>query len=207
MATIAPAQPTVVPAPAVPPGWVPQSLYRLTLEQYEAMVEAGILTTRDKVHLINGYLVKKMTHKPPHATADILCGDELDRVIPPGWYVRPGKPVRLPNVSSEPEPDRSVVRGSVRDYASGHPGPPDIALIVEVSKSSLDDDRNQAEIYGAAGIPFYWIINLVDGQVEVYSNPGPTGYGTLEVLAPPHVLPVVIDGVKVGEIAVADILP
>jgi Uma2 family endonuclease len=79
--------------------------------------------------------------------------------------------------------------------------------VVEISDSSLDDDRNLAEIYGAAGIPFYWIINLVDGQVEVYSNPGPTGYGTLEVLGPPHVLPVVIDGVKVGEIAVADILP
>ena len=64
-----------------------------------------------------------------------------------------------------------------------------------------------APIYGAGGIPVYWIANLIDGQVEVHSNPGPTGYATHEVLAPGHVLSVVLDGVEVGEIAVGDILP
>ena len=64
-----------------------------------------------------------------------------------------------------------------------------------------------ADIYGAGGIPVYWIVNLVDGQVEVYSDPGPDGYRTHEVLAPRHVLHVVVDGVEIGEIAVADILP
>jgi Uma2 family endonuclease len=209
MATIAPAQPRIGPAPAVPPEWVPQSLYRLRLEHYEAMVEVGTLTTRDRVHLINGFLVAKMTQNDPHAAVDELCGHELERVIPPGWHVRGGKPIRIPRPGrdSKPEPDRSVVRGQVRDYLRRTPAPKDIALVVEVSDTSLADDRNQSEIYGAAGIPFYWIINLVDGQVEVYSNPGPTGYGTLEVLAPPHVLRILIDGVQVGEIAVADILP
>jgi Uma2 family endonuclease len=76
-----------------------------------------------------------------------------------------------------------------------------------VSKSSLDEDRAMAGIYGRAGIPVYWIINVQDGQVEVYSNPGPTGYGSIAVLAPPHVLALVIEGTEVGEIAVADILP
>ena len=209
MATIAPAQPKPGPAPAVPPEWVPGSLYRLTIEQYEALVEAGILMTRDRVHLINGLLVAKMTQNDPHSTADILCGDELGRVIPPGWHIRPGKPIRIPRPGkdSKPEPDRSVARGRARDYGRHSPTPTDIALVVEVYDASLDDDRNQSEIYGTVGIPFYWIINLVNGHVEVYSSPGPTGYGTLEVLAPPHVLPVVIDGVQVGEIAVADILP
>ncbi len=64
-----------------------------------------------------------------------------------------------------------------------------------------------AGVYAGAGIPFYRIINLVDGQVEVHSNPGPTGYASFEVLAPPHVLRVVIDSVEVGEILVAGILP
>ena len=209
MATIAPTQPRIAPAPAVPPEWLPRSLYRLTLEQYEAMVEAGILTTRDRVHLINGLLVAKMTQNDLHATVDELCGHELERVIPPGWHLRGGKPIRIPGPErdSKPEPDRSVVRGQVRDYLRRTPAPNDIALVVEVSDTSLDDDRNQAEIYGRSGIPSYWIINLVDGQIEVYSNPGPTGYAALEILAPPHVLRVVIDGVEVGEIPVADILP
>ncbi|HZW33154.1 MAG TPA: Uma2 family endonuclease [Isosphaeraceae bacterium] len=206
MSTVAVPQPRTSPAD---PGWVPSSLYRVTLEQYEAMVDTGIFTGRDRVHLINGFLAAKMTENDPHATADLLCGDELERVIPPGWHVRPGKPIRIPSPGrdSKPEPDRSVARGHVRDYSRRSPGPADIALVVEVSDTSLSDDRNQAEIYGRAGIPFYWIINLIDGQVEVYSNPGPSGYQSLEVLAPGHVLTVIIDGVAVGEIPVADILP
>jgi Uma2 family endonuclease len=76
-----------------------------------------------------------------------------------------------------------------------------------VSETSLDEDRKMAEIYGKAGIPVYWIVNLVDGQVEVYSDPGPSGYRSHEVLAPGHALRVMIDGVEVGEIPVADILP
>jgi Uma2 family endonuclease len=187
--------------------WVPSSLYRLTLEQYEAMVDSGIFTGRDKVHLINGYLVAKVTQDTPHATADDLFGDRLNRVISRGWYLRVAKPIRLPTESSEPEPDRCVVRGGIRDYSARHPGPADLALVVEVADSSLDDDRKQADIYGRAGIPVYWIINLIDRQVEVYSNPGPSGYQSLEVFVPPHVLTVIIDGVEVGEIPVADILP
>jgi Uma2 family endonuclease len=79
--------------------------------------------------------------------------------------------------------------------------------MIEVAKSSLDDDRVMAGSYGRAGIPCYWIINVIDGQVEVCSNPGPSGYGSVEALAPPHVLLVVIDGVEVGAIPVADLLP
>ena len=87
------------------------------------------------------------------------------------------------------------------------PAPADVALIAEVSVSSLDKDRALADIYAKAGIPIYWLVNVDDGQVEVYSNPGPSGYQTHEVLAPGHVLSVVIDGAEVGEIPVSDILP
>ena len=130
-------------------------------------------------------------------------------MIPPGWYIRGAKPIRIPSPGrdSKPEPDRCVVRGAIRDYSRRSPGPTDVALVVEISDTSLDDDRKQSEIYGRAGIPFYWIVNLVDGQVEVYSNPGPSGYLSLDVLALRHVLNVIIDGVEVGEIPAADILP
>ena len=189
------------------PSWIPSSLYRMSLEQYEAIVDSGIFTGRDKVHLINGYLVAKMTQNTPHATADDLCGDRLDRVIPPGWYIRANKPIRLPTEASEPEPDRCVVRGDIRDYSTRHPGPADVALVVEVADSSLEQDRKMAEIYGRAGVPIYWIINLIDRQVEVYSNPAPSGYKSLDLIVPPHILNVVIDGIDVGEIPVVDILP
>lgn len=205
MSTMAPTQPMA--PPATDPGWIPSPLYRLTLDQYERMVESGIFNAHDHVHLINGYLVAKMTQNDPHCTADDLCGEELQRVIPPGWYIRPAKPIRIPSQASKPEPDRCVVRGSIRDYSRRSPEPADIALVVEVSDSSLDEDRKQVGLYGRAGIPVCWIIDLIHGQVEVYSNPGPSGYGAMDVLMPGHVLPVVIDGVEVGQIQVADLMP
>jgi Uma2 family endonuclease len=206
MSTIAPSQPTL---PDPDPGWIPSPLYRMTVGEYEAMVGSGALKSRNGFHLINGYLVAKMTQNPPHRVAAELCGAELVRIVPADRYhVATAKPVRLPGRDSEPEPDRSVVRGSIRDYGDHHPGPGDIALIVEVADSSLADDRKLAtEVYGPAGIPVYWIVDLVHRQVEVYTDPGPVGYRATQVFAEGQSVPVVIDGQPVGRIAVTDILP
>jgi Uma2 family endonuclease len=185
-----------------------ESIYRVSLEQYESMVRSGIFTKRDRIQLVNGFLVAKpMTQNPPHSTADDLCGQALDRICPPGWYVRAGKPVRLPNTTSLPEPDRCLVRGQVRDYLARDPEPTDIALVVEIADSSLAEDRAMATIYGASGIPIYWIVNLVDRQLEVYSSPSPAGYQSCGILKPGGRAPVVAGGVEIGQIAVADILP
>lgn len=187
--------------------WVPAPLYRLSLEQYEAMVESGAFSARDRFHLINGYLVAKMTQNDAHCTADDLCGAALSRVIPSGWYVRPAKPIRLPSQVSKPEPDRCVVRGTIRDYSQRSPEPADVALVIEIADSSLGEDRKLARIYGGSGIPAYWIVNLVDRQVEVYTLPYPDGYHSREDFIYGQSLPVVLDGAEVGRIAVADILP
>ncbi len=187
--------------------WVPSPLHRISLEQYEAMVESGIFTARDRIHLIKGYLVAKMTQYSPHSTADDLCGEALGKVIPAGWYVRPSKPIRLPEQVSEPEPDRCVVRGTIREYSRRHPGAADVGLVVEVLDSSLRENRKMAQIYGASGIPVYWIVNLVDNRVEVHTEPSSVGYSTITVFPAGQSVPVVIGGVEVGQIAVSDILP
>jgi Uma2 family endonuclease len=206
MSAIASASP-VLPAPE--PGWVPAPLYRLSVDQYEAMAASGAIPTSHRVHLINGCLVTKMTQKPPHVVVDDLLGVELARVVPGRRYhVRGAKPVRLPSRHSEPEPDRCVVRGRILDYAEQHPGPADIVLVAEVADSSLATDRKYAtEVYGPAGIPVYWIVNLVHRQVEVYTEPGPAGYGSCAVYPEGQSVPVVIRGRQVGRIAVKDILP
>ena len=112
-----------------------------------------------------------------------------------------------PLAGQHPAPDLAVVRGTPAGLPDRYPDAADVAMVAEVSISSLDEDRAMADIYAAGGIPVYWIVDVDDGQVEVYSDPGPSGYRSHEVLAPGHVLPVVIDGVEIGEIPVADILP
>ncbi len=206
MSTIVPPPPTI---PTADPGWIPSPLYRMTVEQYEVMVASGAFSKKDRFHLINGYLVAKMTQNPPHVIADDLLGAELARIIPADrYYIRVAKPIRLPDRDSEPEPDRCVARGTIRDYEGRHPGPDDVALVVEVADSSLAEDRTlAAEVYGPAGLPIYWIINLVHRQVEVYTDPGPGGYRSRAVYSEGQSVPVVIDGQRLGEIAVADILP
>jgi Uma2 family endonuclease len=178
----------------------------MTLEKYEEMVKCGAFSDRDRFHLINGLLVEKMTQHDPHATADELSGRALDRVIPPGWHVRAGKPIRLPP-DSKPEPDRSVVRGSVRDYRDSSPGPGDVGLVLEVSVSSLAEDRKQAIVYAASGIPYFWIVNVRDRTVEVYLDPTASGYKVRTDYTPGERLPVILDRVTVGEVAVDDLLP
>ena len=127
------------PRPPTKSAWFPGPPFRMSLEKYEAMVDSGFLTERDKVHLINGVLVAKMARNDPHATADLLCHEALAAAIPPGWHVRPDKPLRLPP-DSKPEPDQAVVRGSVRDYARRTPCGADVGLVVEVADTSLEND-------------------------------------------------------------------
>jgi Uma2 family endonuclease len=193
--------------PPVSAEWIPSPLYRMSLERYEALVDSGLFTKRDRLHLINGLLVSKMTKKPPHVAACDLTRAALDGLALAGWYTRAGDPVRLPP-DSEPEPDVALVRGTIRDYSDRHPGPADVALLVEVADSSLTVDRKKmAGVYGKAGIPVYWIVNLVHRQVEVYSGPDPNGYAACDVYKPGDTVPVVVDGKNVGQIAVDDLLP
>jgi Uma2 family endonuclease len=203
---------TLATMPAMPiqpagPIRIPSPLYRMTLEKYESLIASGVFNKRDRVHLINGYLVTRMAESPLHSAISEVIRLALQALLLAAWHIRGDKPLRIPAQSSMPEPDLVIVRGASWDYQARYPEPADVALVVEVSLSSLDEDRAMAEIYGKAGIAIYWIVNLVDGQVEVYTDPSPSGYRSHEVLAPGHVLSVVIDGVEIGEIPVSDILP
>jgi Uma2 family endonuclease len=201
MATIT--RPPVAPSPALVP-------YRLHVDQYDAMVAAGILTKRDRLELIEGLLVTKMGKGPKHEAASGLCGRAIERVIPPGWHVRKEAPVRIPD-HDEPEPDLSLVRGDFRDYVGHHPSPADVALIVEVADTTLAEDRTvKGRIYARARIPSYWIINVKGrvGSIEVYTRPTRTrGYRNHVDYRVGQEVPVTIDGREVGRIAVADLLP
>ena len=148
---------------------------RLSVEKYEAMVASGAFTKRDRLELIEGNLVEKMTQNPPHSVTVGLCDDVIRVSLPAGWHTRQEKPVRIPERDSMPEPDVSVTRGKRADWLHRHPGPADVALVVEVADSTVEDDRAMALTYGGGGVPVYWLVNVRDRQIEVYSGPsGPS---------------------------------
>jgi Uma2 family endonuclease len=202
---------TLASMPTQPAGpiRIPWPLYRMSLEQYESLIATGFFTKHDDVHLINGYVVNRMAESPEHgAVCDVIRRTmEVILLAVAGWHARGQNGLKIPSQVSIPRPDLAIVRGDWRDYLNRYPESRDTALVAEVSVSSLDEDRAMADIYAAGGVPVYWIVNVDDGQVEVYSDPGPSGYQSHEVLAPGHVLSVMVNGVEVGEIPVADILP
>jgi len=186
------------------PSWGPQDLYRMTVDEYERI---GGMLNDDRVELIDGYLVKKMGKKPPDISAVENVLQAWTPLLPAGFFCRKEDPVRIPDFD-EPEPDVAILRGSRQDYGGRIPEPTDVALLVEVSETTLARDRGPKLLnYAKAGIPVYWIVNLVDHQVEVYSSPSPDGYQVHRDFQPGQDVPVVIDGVEVGRIAVADLLP
>lgn len=186
------------------------SLAKFSVARYQRMVETGILTAEDKVELLENYVVLKMPRNPPHDGTIQIVDAALARHIPSGWRLRCQLTVELPD--SQPEPDFALVRGDVRTYLSRHPKAADTALLIEVADSSLlRDQRDKSRIYARAGIPVYWIINLVDRRVEVYTQPsGPTAipaYGAFQTFQPADQVPLVLDGTTVTSVPVADLLP
>ena len=185
-------------------------LLRLSVQQYHAMRRAGILTEDDRVELIDGLLVSKMTKNPPHSLATELTRRALDDALRSAglagaWHVRSQEPITTSD--SEPEPDVSVVAGSVRDYHQAHPGPGDVALVVEIADESLRRDRgDKLAIYARAGVAAYGIVNLADRVVELYREPEGERYLRCEVCSVGETVTLEVGGAALA-IAVDRLLP
>jgi Uma2 family endonuclease len=189
--------------------WPPLPPYRFTVEQYHRMIEADVLSENDRVELLDGWILPKMTHKPPHDVAVSLAQVELMPRMPAGWVLRIQSAVTT--AESEPEPDAVVARGPARRYVRAHPRPRDIGLLVEVADATLGYDRGfKGRLYARNRIPVYWIINIRESRVEVCTEPrggrAPAyrqrvDYGMKESV------PLILDGREVGRIAVRDLLP
>jgi Uma2 family endonuclease len=185
-----------------------EPVWRFSVEQYHQMVRLGILGDDDPVELLEGWLVYKMPKNPPHRATTKLTRNALEAIISEDWYVDTQEPVTL--IDSEPEPDVVIVRGNTRDYLDRHPGAQDIALVIEVSDTTLERDRtSKKRLYARAGIPVYWIINLPEQQIEVYSEPviEEVIYQRRQDYALSDRIPVAIAGQIIGHLSVGDLLP
>ena len=188
---------------------VPVKTRRWRRVEYDRLVELGMFTG-ERLELLDGLLVVREPQKSPHAAMVGQVGHVLEVAFGAGWHVRLHAPVALDD-DSEPEPDVAVVPGRYRDYVAGHPARP--VLVVEVAESSLRFDRRvKSRLYARAGLRELWIVNLVDGAVEVHRRPQRAsrvrdgwGYRSIEVLRPPAIVtPLAAPNAR---ISVADLLP
>jgi Uma2 family endonuclease len=169
------------------------------------MIDSGVFDDEDQFELIEGTLVQKMTKKRRHSSGSEKSWRAVQALLPAGWHVEIEKPVRIPQRDSMPEPDVAVVRGDIDDYLDLDPGPDDLALVVEVSYSTVRADRALAATYLGGGVPVYWLLNVRDRQLEVYTlDAGPQAPKTLRES---DSVDLMIAGAVAGQIAVADLLP
>ena len=198
------------PVAVVPSVTLSRALYRMSVEQYHEIARQGIITGSDRVELLEGLLVQKRTIYPPQRWTVRRLLKTLGRNVPPGWFEDSQQPITLDD--SEPEPDGMVIRGDPDQYPDRHPGPREVGLVAEVADSSLDEDRGRTKrIYARANIPVYWIVNLVERQIEVYTDPTGPGenpdYLQRNDYGPNDVIPLILDGQEVARIPVSDLLP
>jgi Uma2 family endonuclease len=154
----------------------------ITVAEYDRMIEHGILTAEDKVELLNGVIIEKMTKGIKHAAlndsiAEIFREKLGDRVV-----VRNQNPIVLDDYS-EPEPDIVLAQPPRRQYLERHPTPEDILLVVEISDTTIKNDReNKGSAYARAGISQYLLVNVNNNTVENYRQPSLDGYQNKETL-------------------------
>ena len=174
----------------------------LSVKAWHAMIRDGLAP--DRAELIRGVIVEKISKSILHAKLSDHLVDLFKFALHKSHWVRQEAPLTFND--SEPEPDVSVVTGLRQQY-SEHPivAP----LVIEVSVSTLSDDRAMAEIYAEAGVVEYWIVNAAARRIEVYREPHEGAYGSVQTFAPGQMLtcaalPVTVDvGALFAELPVA----
>ena len=211
--TTTPAIAPPLPAPAVtgppvaatPPEPQVPKVRKFTVAEYYRMGEVGILSPEERVQLIEGEIIVMPPIGPGHASSVALSIHAFSRPAGDQFIIQVQNPLHLAD-GSEPEPDVMLLRPRADYYAAAHPTPADTFVVLEVSDSTLDYDRNRkAQVYGRAGVAQTLVLNLPEDCIENFTEPGPPGYGRhtihrrgdkIQLVALPYL-----------ELAVEDLLP
>ncbi len=156
----------------------------LTVAEYHKMVEVGILDPDDRVELIKGEIIKMSPLSSLHTSHVKRITSLMYQLLSNRVTISVQDPITIED-HSEPEPDIALLTFSEDFYAERHPGPEDVLLLIEVADSTLaKDQRLKLPLYAEAGIVEYWIVNLVDHKLEVYTNPEDNTYTSTSIYSP-----------------------
>jgi Uma2 family endonuclease len=156
--------------------------HRFNVKEYYRMAETGVLSPTARVELLNGKIIDMSPIGPFHGGLVKRLSRFFTLKANGRWQVSTQDPVHLED-HSEPEPDVALLKPSPDDYTNRHPHSSDVFLLIEVSDTTLDYDREEKiPAYGRAGIIEVWIVNLNHACIEVYRDPHFTGYGSKTVL-------------------------
>lgn len=148
----------------------------ISVEEYDQMIEHGILTDEDKVELLNGVIIEKMPKGIQHAALNDLLAEIFREKLGNRIVIRNQNPIVLDDFS-EPEPDLVLTKPPRETYFKRHPGAEDIFLIIEISDTTLGRDRFAKGLaYAKAGIGQYLVLNVQEESVEDYRQPGADGF-------------------------------
>lgn len=149
---------------------------RFTVAQYDRMGRVGILTEDDRVELIDGEIIEMNPIGGWHASDVKRWAQHFVLTFSDIAQVGIQDPVYL-DEHSEPQPDLTLLIPRPDFYASGHPRPSDILLLVGIADSTLAFDRGvKVPLYARAGIREVWLVNLAEDAINVYRDPTPGGY-------------------------------
>ena len=155
-----------------------------TRKEYHAMGKAGILGHQERVELLEGEIIAMS----PVGDRHMSCTRRLNHLFAELNAARRAiVSVQDPiaTSSSEPEPDIALLAFQEDLYDFRKPAPRDVLLLIEVSDSSLDYDRNvKLPYYAQVGIPEVWIANLRADRIESYTDPSPEGYRSTRIYQP-----------------------
>ena len=164
--------------------------HQFTVEDYGRMIETGIIDENDAVELIRGEIVKKMPIGRQHAAVVNRLNQWLVAQLTGQAIVSVQNPIVL--ADSEPEPDLALLKYRADFYEGSKPTGSDVHLVIEVSDTTLDYDRQiKLPLYAQAGIAELWIVNLIESRVETYCEPRTDGgYSVCQVFGRADVLPI-----------------
>jgi Uma2 family endonuclease len=183
-------------------GSVELPLRQFDADEYMAMVEAGVFEPRGRVELIGGYVVDMSPANSEHNYV-IMRLNELFVPLMPQFKLLIQGTMRV-DQRNVFDPDFALLRLREQSYKVALPTPADIALLVEVSGSTLLKDTGvKLPIYAKYGIQEYWIADLDREILIAHRQPSGKAYAyRQEYAAGSNIAPLAAPEVS---IAVADI--